>query len=193
MKRFRIACVCSGGIIALALLADLAAPRVVHAITATLVQVVNTTGSPAITQDISNQASQRVHLQAIATINSTSNCNNTGLEACPPLYQTGPNGFFTNGGNAYVVPAGQHLVITSIMTTPIFGTSGIPLQLRLDVHPGNISGNYGFWIASQTLSTEFHPTGITVAPGLALDAEVEATTQLTVQVVVDVEGYLTAS
>jgi hypothetical protein len=89
-----------------------AAPRAAHAIAATLVQVTNTSASPAVAQDVSRMASQNVQL-----ISSPSSANGPTANAVAPgahvaLYQMFPNGDY--GANPFVVPAGQSLIITSI-------------------------------------------------------------------------------
>src|SRR6201997_5426256 len=92
-----------GGAAVLAAVLTLAAPRAAHAVVAALVQVANTTANPAVTQDTSKAASQIVHLTTL------------GQSAVSPLSLTALHQYIPGGtfGPAYVVPAGQNLVITS--------------------------------------------------------------------------------
>lgn len=102
----------TGGVLLAGMVLALLAPRAVHAVIATAVQVVNTSASPAITEDTSLQASQIVTIKCQL---------NSGVVSCS---QVTPNGFASgssgpNGG--YVVPANQYFVIKS-MDIYFFGT-----------------------------------------------------------------------
>jgi hypothetical protein len=83
----------------------LAWPRAAHAIAATLVQVTNTTASPAITQSTNTQASQLVSLYA----------SSAAGDAIGNSFAFGPIGFL---GQEYTVPPSQSLVITDIDIEP---------------------------------------------------------------------------
>ena len=97
----------AGAFALVAMLLTLAAPKRVHAAVATLVQVANTIGNPAITQDTSKTASQIVNLRCAAW--------------------SGHNGYcerIINGTGTFQVPSGQTLVVTSIVITPPDAASG---------------------------------------------------------------------
>jgi hypothetical protein len=89
------------GLAIMTVLLILAAPRAAHAIVAALVQVVNTTANPAITQDTSKQASQIVTLM----------CPNTTFVM--PCYQMGDKGVPLTL-TQYSVPASSYFVMTSL-------------------------------------------------------------------------------
>jgi hypothetical protein len=94
---------------ALAVVATLAlvTPRAAHAFAAALVQVSNTTESPAITQSAGSQASQLVLLSANVLPNSTANFYSTGSGNIP--------------FNSYTVSSTQSLVVTAVDITPSVG------------------------------------------------------------------------
>src|ERR1700679_1864656 len=86
----------TGGVILAGLVLALLAPKAIHAVVATAVQVVNTSASPAITADASRQAAQIVTIQCEVTTQFSA------PRACGgPGSYTGTIG--PNGG--YVVPA----------------------------------------------------------------------------------------
>jgi hypothetical protein len=99
----------TGGVVLAGLVLALLAPKAVHAVVATAVQVVNTSANPAITEDTSRQASQIV----------TINCQVALGSATPFCRQALSNGGIgtpgPNGG--YVVPANQSFVLKSMDTT----------------------------------------------------------------------------
>jgi hypothetical protein len=97
----------TGSVVLAGLVLALLAPKAVHAVVATAVQVVNTSASPAFTEDTSLQASQIVTIKCQVE---------TGVLECT---QALPNGFAggqvgPNGG--YVVPANQYFVLKSMDT-----------------------------------------------------------------------------
>jgi hypothetical protein len=115
------------GLAVMALILILAAPRVVRAVTAALVEVVNTSANPAITQDISKQASQ------IVTLLCTSlTCVQVDQHGVPSIGQ-------------YVVPSTQSLVITSLDYN-FSGTSPVASEdihiVDYDSSSGLIKGQY---------------------------------------------------
>jgi hypothetical protein len=89
----------TGGVVFAGLVLALLAPKAVHALAATTVQVVNTSASPAITEDTSRQASQIVTIQCLFTPSACNQRLANGSAAA-----SGPNG-------GYVVPANQYLVL----------------------------------------------------------------------------------
>jgi hypothetical protein len=111
MNQLRSFFVPVGGLAILALLLTLAAPRAVHAIAAALVQVVNTTANPAITQDTSKQASQIVTLT----------CNPAPVPAIFTCFQIDGRG--ENLTSNYSVPLTTQFVLTGLDYYPFFNTS----------------------------------------------------------------------
>jgi hypothetical protein len=167
----------TGGVVLAGLLLALLAPKAVHAVVATAVQVVNTSASPAITEDTSRQASQIVTIQCFLASSSYRSCT-----------QALPNGTFggspgPNGG--YVVPANQYFVLKS-MDTNLSGTIGIigiylfenmdtPSSTERVLPPAN--GQVSF------------SSGIVVGPGVevALEPQASSTGYVTLH------GYLTSN
>lgn len=127
------------------LLATLIAPKAVHGAVAALVQVANTTAAPALTLDISKSAAQGVNL--FCTVNQ---CVNSG------------------GVVAYVVPAGQNLIVTSL---DIFSAG---TGESFEITPGPVNNPYQgtiFTVAGDRFTHEFLiPSGIAFPAGTALDA-----------------------
>jgi len=82
-----------------ALLLTVGVPKTAHAVVAALVQVANTTTAPALTLDVAKSASQHVELV----------CNSDVVLGLPRNCSALPG-----GGEPYVVPAGQNLVVTPI-------------------------------------------------------------------------------
>lgn len=99
------------------------APRVAHAITATLVQVVNTSANPVPVQP--NNWRQPVGLKCIASVNIPS--GPFGL------------GFCTLGdtaGNAYTVPAGKRLIVELANGSCLVPPGLRPMQTSLSLNGG---------------------------------------------------------
>jgi hypothetical protein len=89
----------------------LAVPRAAHAVAAALVQVNNTAANPALTQDVTLQSAQIVHL-------GTQGAVLPNFSSVIGVYST--SGSFTNG---YSTPANATLVITGIDITPLSSPS----------------------------------------------------------------------
>ena len=129
------------GIGASALIASLmntVAPKAVHAAAAALVQVVNTTAAPALTQDVSRSGALHVELKCY------------GPPTDPPICQS----YYGTTGVAYSVPSGRNLVVTSVdVIAPTGGAIG---QFQL-APPG-----FGIWnVPSDGLTHSFqYPSGI---------------------------------
>lgn len=107
MKLLKSILIGTGGMVLAAMVLALLAPRAVQAVVATAVQVVNTSASPAITQDTSRQGSQVV----------TISCNTNPIRGSALCSQVLPDGYYSgqrgpNGG--YLVPANQYFVLTSM-------------------------------------------------------------------------------
>src|ERR1700678_3689789 len=109
MKFLKSTLMGAGSVLLLGLILTLIAPKAAHAIAATLVQVTNTTANPVINQDTSQQASEIVNLQCVAS--------DTGSVPC---YVNSAQGSI----NPYVVPSGATLAITSVTVTPGGGSGG---------------------------------------------------------------------
>jgi hypothetical protein len=97
----------------------LAAPRAAHAVAAALVQVANTTASPAVTQDVSKMASQLVELTA--PIDAFPN-GGIPVELSRIDPATGQI-----GASSFVVPPGQNFVITGVDDLQFFDFVSIVL------------------------------------------------------------------
>jgi hypothetical protein len=131
----------------------LAAPRAVHAIAATLVQVTNTSANPAVTQDTSRQASQIVNLacQPVASF--------TGVGCL----QLDSHGNF--GHQSYAVPSSTSFVLTSLDYWPNGAAPGSGyLQILDQTNATPINSAYEF-VAIANFSMPFtiqFPSGIVV-------------------------------
>jgi hypothetical protein len=111
----------TGCVVLAGLVLALLAPRAVHAVVATAVQIVNTSASPAITEDTSRQASQIVTIQCVMSSSQNPSC-----------HQVLPNG--TEGGQqgpygGYVVPANQYFVLKSMEVDETSNYASIDIQL----------------------------------------------------------------
>jgi len=145
----------TGAVVLAGLVLALLAPKAVHAVVATAVQVVNTSASPAITEDTSRQASQIVTIQCGLS---------DDIASC---FQILPNGGFGDqhgqrGG--YVVPANQYFILKTVDTAfvnPTFSTNLVillstPQLLETVAEAVPISQNGQISFAS----------GIVAAPGM---------------------------
>jgi len=163
---------------AFAVVLTLAAPREVHALAATLVQITNTTANPAVTEDISRQASQIVHL----TTNGKANVNPATMTQ---LYQYIPGGTF---GPPYVVPAGQNLVITSMEASVM--TAG---NNYLNLYDNTTIGQREIWyLPNPGLTQLTFPSGFVFPAGSPVYVYIGGE-GATTQMIVDLHGYLTAN
>lgn len=144
-----------GGVAAAALVLSLSSPRTVHAlgtIGMTLVRITNTAAEPAVVEEVPHSASHLVTL--VGYVVSTSYGE--------PFTTLATNG--TVSESAFVVPAGQSFVITSVDITPYSNTQAW-------INLGNYNGGwYGGWTVPGTGTTEYQfPSGIVVAGGETLD------------------------
>jgi hypothetical protein len=96
----------TGGVVFAGLVLALLAPKAIHAVVATAVQVVNTSANPAITEDASRLASQIVTVQCVYS--------NSFRPSCSPLLPTGAAGALPGPNGGYVVPVNQFFVIKSL-------------------------------------------------------------------------------
>jgi hypothetical protein len=168
----------TGAVVLAGLVLALLAPQAVHAVVATAVQVVNTSASPAITEDTSRQAAQIVTIQCVIFSNGTTSC----FQSLP----NGGSGELHGQQGGYVVPANQYFVLKSIDTdfvTPAFATQLYislltPQGLETSAEPVPISTNGQISFAS----------GIAVGPGMEVFPSVSASG---IQGEVTLHGYLT--
>jgi hypothetical protein len=161
-----------------AVVLTLAAPRRVHALVAALVEVTNTTANPAVTEDISKQASQIVHLTTLGKAN-------VNPATMTQLHQYIPGGTF---GPPYVVPAGQNLVITSIEASVM--TAG---NNYLNLYDNTTIGQREYWyLPNPGLTQLTFPSGFVFPAGSSVYVYIGGEGSTT-QMVVDVHGYLTAN
>jgi hypothetical protein len=172
------AAIAMGCVAVLALVVTFAAPRTVHAIAATLVQVTNTTANPAVTQDTSREASQIIHLTTLGKAN-------VQPATMTELHQYIPGGTF---GPPYVVPAGQNLVITSIEASVL-----TPGNNFLNLYDNTTIGQREYWYLPTVGLTQLtFPSGFVFPAGSSVYVYIGGEGSTT-QMVVDVHGYLTAN
>ena len=128
------------------------------------------------TEDVSRQASQIVHL-------TTEGKANVAAATMTQLHQYIPGGTF---GPPYVVPAGKSLVITSIEAS-VF-TAG---DNYLNLYDNTISGQREYWSLPNVGMTQLQfPSGFVYPAGSSVYVYIGG--QGTTQMAVDVHGYLTA-
>lgn len=140
----------------IALVISVTAPRAVHAVVAAMVQVVNTTANPAITQDTSKQASQIVTLIGYPTPTATSYSYQVQEDA-------------TCATVPYIVPAGMHLVVTTI-DAELYGSAPANNYLAVG-NPGKPGYYYEFFsVAAGAWQANFR-----VEPGFVIGSGIEPT------------------
>lgn len=102
-----------GGVILAGGLITLTTPRTVHALAAALVQVTNTASNPVVTQSVDHLSQVQVFCESSQT------CKDSG-------------------GNDYVIPVSQDLVVTSIDLTGCasYSTQAVLEQVAPGNHPG---------------------------------------------------------
>jgi len=165
----------TGGVVLAGLVLALLAPKAVHAVVATAVQVVNTSASPAIMEDTSRQASQIVTLSCLL---HASACFTIGTNG-------GGSGLGPHGG--YVVPANEYFVLKS-MDTAYAGTA---IQIAIAFYYGS-GPNDNAVVEFVTLPPKGQITfssGIVAGPGI----EVAAVPSVEVQGFATLHGYLTSN
>ena len=168
----------TGAVVLAGLVLALLAPKAVHAVVATAVQIVNTSANPAITQDTSLQASQIVTIVCDISIADTATC----IQILPNGDYGDPHG--QKGG--YVVPANQYFVLKSIdidivnpdSATDLYISLLTPQGLQTSAEPVPISLNGQVSFAS----------GIVAGPGMEVFPLASSSG---VQGEVTLHGYLT--
>ena len=155
------------------------APKAVHASVAAmaeLVQITNTAENPAVTRDISKEASQIVHLTTLGKAN-------VNPATMTQLYQYFPGGTF---GPPYVVPAGKSLVITSLEASVM--TAG---DNYLNLYDNTTIGQREIWYLPNVGMTQLQFTSGFVYPAGSSVYVYIGGESSTTQMIVDVHGYLT--
>jgi hypothetical protein len=149
MKRFHKYSLQIAAAAILAVVLTLAAPRAVHAVAAALVNVTNTAASPAISQGVSQLASQNVFLAAAAPVGGSSGFS-----------QEFPDGSLSI--SAFVVPSGQSLVVTSLEVFPLTN----PGTYTIFISNGVSGKKRELLAAPAAYSTQFQfPSGIVFPAG----------------------------
>ncbi len=173
--------VLSFGVGALALgVLILAAPRASHALAAAFVVVTNTAADPVITQSTNAQASQLVELQLPL---GSPLPPNSGAIAMSQV--SIPSGQSTT---PYVVPAGQHLVITG-MDINVYGGASF-VQLYLPSNLGNFAVSTAY-LPNVGLQQIRYPSGIVAPAGSNVFVQTGGGASGS-SVDVTIYGYLTA-
>jgi hypothetical protein len=169
-----------GGMVVLFAIVVLTAPKTVHALTATLVQVVNPISNPVATADVARSASQNVLL--FCTFPGIG----VGNAGCA---QVTPGLCFLNAlveqCSQYTVPPGQNLVIDSVEATQATGS-----VLRIDVYaydPNLIISttldSYGVPGNGVTAQYNYPAAGLVIGPNLQPALIVRTTANVSAYVV----------
>jgi hypothetical protein len=168
----------TGGVALAAVVLALLAPKAVHAVVATAVQVVNTSASPAITQDASLQASQIVTIICHLDPGEPTFCNQVLTNG--GIGPTGPNG-------GYVVPANQSFVLKSMDTYDSNPVSGIAIFLYGGVQNSAVAVAQVMPAAYGQISFS---SGIAAGPGMEV---VPHPVSSPINVTITLHGYLTSN
>jgi hypothetical protein len=175
MNHMRKAFSLLGGIFLAGLLVAAFVPKAARGVATVLVQVTNTTSNPVPIIDSFKSASQLVELLCGSTLHSANTCSGT------------VHGTFQD---PFKVPAGQSLVVTSIVTT------AIPSQLdtvQLEVDAQDSSGNdlvlEKYVLSTFTTSQLQFPSGIVYRSGLTPFFVEFGNTPVSV----NMHGYLTSN
>jgi hypothetical protein len=133
----------------------LLAPRVAHAVVATLVQVANTASNPVVNSEVSRTAAQTISVYS-------------GLDVAgdfTPFREMIPGGGLES--EAYVVPADQSFVITEIDIGA--GLGGAFQLLPVTLGPNGESAPQIFQVPGDNLTHQFvFPNGIVWPPGQSI-------------------------
>ena len=152
------------GVVLAAALIGFTNPKAVHAVTAALVEVTNTPMNPVVTQGVGPQAGQIVHLHCGVAI--------TGPISFSGVYWCGLTDSSGLTATAYVVPANESLVLTSVDISPVEGSiSPTCTSLHQDrLGLTKLSGDVRYpqdWIVNNLGVHDSYPSGIVVGPGLS--------------------------
>jgi len=168
-----------GAVALAASLMTLVAPKSVHAAVAALVQVANTTASPANTEDISKQANQLVHLVCDLAVTGS------GFTNC---FNSPPNGVIT--GSQYSVPAGQNLVINEVDIHQVDGPSASQVSLALQ---GVGPIHYDWFVSGQNTMQFTYPSGIVIVSETSPGVIATSTSASSNKEFVSMIGYLSTN
>lgn len=180
MVRFSKSVVTVGGVVLAAGLIGFTNPKTVHAVAAALVQVTNTASNPVVTQGIGQQVGQMVDVVCFTNFGNCELLSPTEGEV---------------GGSAYVVPAGQSLVVTAVDVLPnVVCTVGGHVEFVNYSLPSGVSVQR-LWAAAGegnvvSPTTHFaYPSGLVFPPNSSLTSETgDACTAR-----IEMTGYLTTN
>jgi hypothetical protein len=150
------------GVVLAAALIGFTNPKAVQAVTAALVQVTNTPMNPVVTQGVGPQAGQIVHLHCALGITGAVQYSNVvwcGLEDSSGRTAT----------EAYVVPANESLVVTSVDIAAAQNSatcSGFLHQDWMGLIGRATTGTVEIWIVNNASVHDSYPSGIVVGPTL---------------------------
>lgn len=163
------------GIVVVALVLALAAPKTVHAVVSALVTVANTSANPVPTTDVMRSVAQNVELHCQPSLDGGPSCI-----LIPPTGLAGPE-------PQYIVPSGSNLVITDV---EISAPQGGPVAFLLfSTTPANPERIEDWVVAGDGTTHEFEfPSGIVIPPGATLTGSSNQSGSLAI-----VRGYLTAN
>ena len=169
-----------GGVILAGGLTTVMNPRTVHAVAAALVQVTNTASNPVVTQGIGQQVAPMVDVVCF-----------TNFGICQLLSPTAGE----VGGIAYVVPAGQSLVITAVdvLTSNVCAVGGHAEFVNYSLPSGiSVARLWSIQGEGNVVSPTAHfayPSGVVFPPNSSLTSETgDACTAR-----IEMTGYLTTN
>jgi len=153
MMRFAKNVLMAVGAVALAaMLLAVMAPKAVHAVAATMVQVVNTTSSPVPSEDIYRLPARNIQLVCNASTN-----------ACAIAEQDGT----FDASTPWKVPSGMDFIVTDLEITTDGTGSAITSNFGLEWTPpsGKLIG-FGWEVLNNGVTAEYQFTnGIVILPG----------------------------
>jgi len=170
----------SVAVLTLAAVAALA-PHAAKAVTAALVQVANTVSAPAVTQSVSELASQQVMLRLPFGASLSPGDPTT------PMNQVIPN--TGTSASPYIVPAGQNLILTSL-TVNAYQTGGASIVV---LGGAGINPFYTVYVGQKGSETVNFRNGLVFPAGSAVYISNSANVSGTGFADVVAGGYLTAN
>jgi hypothetical protein len=169
----------AAGAAALAVLI-IATPRTGHALAAALVQVANTVAAPAVTQDVSKTASQLVILSTPLGQTMAAGQRLTLNEIIPG------SGL---ASTSYVVPSGEHLVVTGMEVVNYDANGAMSLYMPV---PGGLLGIENLYFATAGTQQFLFPSGLAYPSGTSVSVgNTSGAAQSAMGITV--HGYLTAN
>ncbi|MGB8540931.1 MAG: hypothetical protein WCD49_04760 [Candidatus Acidiferrales bacterium] len=141
-----------GAMVLAAMLLSVMAPKAVHAVTATMVEVVNTTSNPVPSQDIYRLPAKNVQLVCNASVNN-----------CAIAEQ---NGTF-DASTPWKVPSGMDFIITDVEITTIGTGSATTSSFAVGwTPPGGKLIGFAWQVLNNGATTEYQFTnGIVILAG----------------------------